>query len=255
MNFDKMKISEIKSCIDNMSAEKWEHASALLLSDSRDGAKKLGAALKTRIEREKAEYRRLVGMRNFERELAGNVGVICGVDEAGRGPLAGPVVAAAVILPDAFYPFGLNDSKKVPEQRREQLYDQIVNNAIAWGVGIVGPQRIDAINILEATKEAMLTAIGHMQSKPDYILLDAVEIGSLVTPHKGIVKGDEKCLSIAAASIIAKVTRDRIMGQLDSEMPEYHFSAHKGYGTAKHYEALHKYGLSVHHRKSFLKEF
>ncbi len=253
MKFDDCNLNEIKAQLKEQPPEKWEESSALLLKDSRTAVRKLGEALLGKIQKRQREQIRLRTMLENEKKLAGDFHVICGVDEAGRGPLAGPVVAGAVILPAGFMPEGLNDSKKVSEAKREQLYLEIIENALAWGVGIVGPERIDAINILEATREAMQQAIQQLKTQPDFVLLDAVEIKALAIPHKGIIKGDEKCLSIAAASIIAKVTRDRLMTGLGKKLPNYGFQIHKGYGTAMHYEALRQYGITEHHRRSFLK--
>ena len=181
---------------------------------------------------------------------------IAGIDEAGRGPLAGPVVVGVVIMPKDSMIEGVNDSKKVSEKKREKLYDEITNEAIAWGVGIVDQNRIDEINILNATKEAVTMAISSLKVKPDLILVDALtNIDTLGIPYKSIIKGDAKEYSIAAASIIAKVTRDRIMRQWDEVFPEYGFKGHKGYGTKKHIEAIKEYGPCMLHRKTFIKNF
>ncbi len=255
MRFDTCKLADIKEFLIDLPADQWQKVSERLISDDRATVRKLGESLQTRIRKLESEHERLAAMCRFEMELTQEANLLCGVDEAGRGPLAGPVVAAAVILPEGFMPIGLDDSKKVPESRRESLYYQITENAVAWGVGIIGPERIDEINILEATREAMMMAVMKMKIKPDFVLIDAVEIKSLMIPHKGIIKGDEKCLSIAAASIIAKVTRDRLMMELGKDFPEYGFQVHKGYGTAMHYEALRLQGITKHHRKSFLTSF
>lgn len=255
MKFELCKVDEIKAYISQLSSSQWVDTSRLLLNDHRAAVRKLGEGLQGRVFKLNAEQMRLEAMAENDRLCSLGAQVLCGVDEAGRGPLAGPVVAAAVILPQDYRPLGLNDSKKVPEARRDSLYEEIVENAYAWGVGIVTPQRIDAINILEATREAMVAAIRQMKMKPDFVLLDAVEIKYLDIPHKGIIKGDEKCLSIAAASIIAKVSRDRLMTDLGTAFPEYGFEIHKGYGTAMHYEALKNNGPTDHHRRSFLKNW
>ena len=185
-----------------------------------------------------------------------NIEYIAGIDEAGRGPLAGPVVVGVVIMPKDSMIEGVNDSKKVSEKKREKLYDEITNEAIAWGVGIVDQNRIDEINILNATKEAVTMAISSLKVKPDLILVDALtNIDTLGIPYKSIIKGDAKEYSIAAASIIAKVTRDRIMRQWDEVFPEYGFKGHKGYGTKKHIEAIKEYGPCMLHRKTFIKNF
>lgn len=253
MKFEAWTVNEIKIYLDTLPSDKWPEVSAILTGDSRAAVRKLGESLKNKNEKRRQELTRLESLVRNERELAAGAIRICGVDEAGRGPLAGPVVAGAVILPEGFLPEGLNDSKKVSEARREALYREITENAVAWAVGISSPRRIDEINILEATREAMLQGITQLKVKPDYVLLDAVEIKALAIPHKGIIKGDEKCLSIAAASILAKVTRDRLMTDLGKAFPQYGFEIHKGYGTAMHYDALRTYGLTEHHRRSFLK--
>lgn len=200
------------------------------------------------------ERQRLEGMREFENKYS-DLGAVAGIDEAGRGPLAGPVVAAAVILPkDIFLPF-LNDSKKVTEKRRDVLFDQIKQEAIAYGIGIASNALIDEINILQATYEAMREAISKLSKTPDILLVDAVHIPDINIKQVGIVKGDAKSVNIAAASILAKVTRDRLMLEYDKIYPEYGFSSNKGYGTAKHIEALKAYGACDIHRRSFIGNF
>ena len=204
---------------------------------------------KLSIERERLEK-----MRFYERQCRmEGYSLICGIDEAGRGPLAGPVVAGAVILPEDCEILWPNDSKKLSEKRREELYDEIMEKAAAVGVGVVGPRRIDEINILQADYEAMCEAIGTLSVMPQVLLNDAVTIPQVKIEQKCIVHGDAKSVSIAAASIIAKVSRDRMMAEYDSLFPEYGFARHKGYGTAEHYAAIKKYGPCVIHRKSFLK--
>lgn len=197
---------------------------------------------------------RLEGMREFENKYS-DLAYIAGLDEAGRGPLAGPVVAAAVILPkDIFLPF-LNDSKKVTEKRRDVLFDEIKQNAIAYGIGIASNTLIDEINILQATYEAMREAINALSTRPDILLVDAIHIPGIDIRQVGIVKGDAKSVNIAAASIIAKVTRDRLMAEYDKIYPEYGFASNKGYGTAAHIAALKEYGPCEIHRKSFIGNF
>ena len=181
---------------------------------------------------------------------------ICGIDEAGRGPLAGPVVVASVIMPADSMIEGVNDSKKVSEKKREKLYDQILEEAISYGVGIVGQDEIDEINILNATKKGLTMSLKELTVKPDLIIVDALtHIDTMGIPYESIIKGDAKCYSISAASIIAKVTRDRIMREWDKIYPEYGFEKHKGYGTSAHIEAIKKYGLCPIHRKSFTTHF
>ena len=182
-------------------------------------------------------------MKEFETELYNNgINFIAGIDEVGRGPLVGPVVTAAVILPKDFYDERINDSKKLTEKKRELLYDVIMENAISVGIGISSENVIDEINILNATKRAMLEAVNNLSVKPEHLLIDAVKLNTDI-PQTSIIKGDAKSESIAAASIIAKVTRDRMMIELDKIHPEYDFKHNKGYGTKKHIEAIRKYGI------------
>ncbi len=190
-------------------------------------------------------------MKEFETELYNNgINFIAGIDEVGRGPLVGPVVTAAVILPKDFYDERINDSKKLTEKKRELLYDVIMENAISVGIGISNEDVIDEINILNATKRAMLEAVNNLSVKPEHLLIDAVKLNTSI-PQTSIIKGDAKSESIAAASIIAKVTRDRMMVELDKIHPEYDFKHNKGYGTKRHIEAIRKYGIIKEHRKTF----
>lgn len=190
-------------------------------------------------------------MKEFENELYENgIKYIAGIDEVGRGPLVGPVVTAAVILPRDFYDERINDSKKLTEKKRELLYDVIMENAVSVGIGISSEDVIDEINILEATKKAMIEAVNNLSVKPEHLLIDAVKL-NIDIPQTPIIKGDAKSESIAAASIVAKVTRDRMMIELDKEHPEYDFKHNKGYGTKKHIEAIEKYGILKEHRKTF----
>ena len=209
--------------------------------------------MKRTIEEERA---RLEGMKEYERRYS-TLEYICGIDEAGRGPYAGPVVAAAVVLPKDCEILYLNDSKKLSEKRREALYDEIMEKAISVGVGIIGPDVIDEINILEADYEAMRVAVSKLSVKPDVLLNDAVIIPGIdegIIQEK-IIHGDALSVSIAAASVIAKVTRDRIMVEYDKIYPEYGFAKHKGYGTAAHEAAIREYGLCPIHRRSFTSKF
>ncbi len=208
----------------------------------------------TKEERLQAELQRTHNMQRFEDEYSAYTH-ICGIDEAGRGPLCGPVVAGAVILPKHCDILFINDSKKLSEKMRDVLYDEISKGAVAWGVGIVSPERIDEINILQATYEAMRIAIDNLKVKPDILLNDAVTIPNVDIEQVPIVKGDAKSQSIAAASIMAKVTRDRIMQQYDELYPEYGFARHKGYGTKAHIEALKEFGPCPIHRRTFIKNF
>ena len=190
-------------------------------------------------------------MKEFENELyESGIKYIAGIDEVGRGPLVGPVVTAAVILPKDFYDERINDSKKLTEKKRELLYDVIMENAVSVGIGISSEDAIDDINILEATKKAMIEAVNNLSVKPEHLLIDAVKL-NIDIPQTSIIKGDAKSESIAAASIIAKVTRDRMMIELDKEHPEYDFKHNKGYGTKKHIDAIEKYGILKEHRKTF----
>ena len=206
---------------------------------------------KIKLELEKVRIR---GMREFETELvkeaAGSEAfVIAGIDEAGRGPLAGPVAAGAVILHDILY---LNDSKKLSAKKRDMLFEQIKEEALAWSVGLVDPARIDEINILQATYEAMRLAVSQLKVKPTVLVNDAVTIPGIALPQVPVIKGDAKCISIAAASILAKVTRDRIMEEMDEKYPEYGFAKHKGYGTKEHMDAIREFGPCPIHRRSFI---
>lgn len=207
-----------------------------------------------KAEKLQAERERLDGMRVYECQYADR-GFLCGIDEVGRGPLAGPVVAGAVILPVDCEILWLNDSKKLSEKKRELLYDEIMEKAVAVGIGAVSPERIDEINILQATYEAMRTAISKLSVKPDLLLNDAVKIPGVELPQVPIIKGDAKCVSIAAASIVAKVTRDRMMVQYEDLYPGYEFASNKGYGSARHIAALKSLGPCPIHRRSFIGNF
>ena len=203
------------------------------------------------------EEARLIELKKIDKEFFDKgVKYIAGIDEAGRGPLAGPVVVASVILPQESMIEGVNDSKKVSEAKREKLYDLIINEAISYGIGIIYQDEIDEINILQATKKGLTEAIKQMEIKPNIIMVDALNgIDTLGIPYKSIIKGDAKCYSIAASSIVAKVTRDRIMREWDKVYPEYGFGSHKGYGTAKHISAIKEFGPCPIHRRSFITKF
>lgn len=222
--------------------------------DERAGVQKLVQQAQKRLDNLAKERARIETLKKYEREYEA-CGYICGIDEVGRGPLAGPVVAGAVILPKDCNIIYINDSKKLSEKKREELYDIIMEQAVATGIGMVGPGRIDEINILQATYEAMREAIHNLSVTPDILLNDAVTIPEVPIHQIPIIKGDAKSISIGAASIIAKVTRDRLMVEYDKVMPEYGFASNKGYGSKEHIEALKKYGPSPIHRRSFITHF
>ena len=223
-------------------------------SDERSGVIKLVEQAKKRLQKLEEERKRIWKLQEYERKY-GQYTYICGIDEVGRGPLAGPVVAGAVILPKDCDILYINDSKKLTAAKREELYDEIMEKAVAAGIGMVSPQRIDEINILQATYEAMREAISKLEPAPDILLNDAVTIPEVTIPQVPIIKGDAKSISIGAASIIAKVTRDRLMVEYDQILPEYGFASNKGYGSAEHIAALKKYGASPIHRQSFIHNF
>lgn len=223
-------------------------------SDERSGVIKLVEQAKKRLQKLEEERKRIWKLQEYERKY-GQYTYICGIDEVGRGPLAGPVVAGAVILPKDCDILYINDSKKLTAAKREELYDEIMEKAVAAGIGMVSPQRIDEINILQATYEAMREAISKLEPAPDILLNDAVTIPEVTIPQVPIIKGDAKSISIGAASIIAKVTRDRLMVEYDQILPEYGFASNKGYGSAEHIAALKKYGPSSIHRRSFIHNF
>ena len=225
-------------------------------SDERKAVINLVESAKKRMAAYEKELKRLENMRIYEHKYE-DQGLICGIDEVGRGPLAGPVVAGAVILPKNCEILYINDSKQLSEKKREELYDEIMEKAIATGIGMASPERIDEINILQATYEAMREAISKLGVKPAVLLNDAVTIPDVDKSiwQVPIIKGDAKSASIAAASIIAKVTRDRMMVQYEEVFPEYGFASNKGYGAAAHIDALKKYGPCPIHRRSFIKNF
>lgn len=210
--------------------------------------------LKKQQEKLEKELARTEEMSKYERQYA-DCSYICGIDEVGRGPLAGPVVAGAVILPKDNPILYLNDSKKLSEKKREALYDEIMEHAVSVGIGMVSPARIDEINILQATYEAMRAAIKNLSVEPDLLLNDAVTIPEVTIPQVPIIKGDAKSVSIAAASIVAKVTRDRLMKEYEAVIPGYDFARNKGYGTKYHIEGLKKLGPSPIHRMTFIGRF
>lgn len=223
-------------------------------TDGRSGVRSLVEKAKKRLDEYEKELARTEKMKEYENKYA-DCTYICGIDEVGRGPLAGPVVAGAVILPKDCDILYLNDSKQLSEKKREELYEIIMEKAVSTGLGFVSPERIDEINILQATYEAMREAIGALSQTPDLLLNDAVTIPKVSIRQIPIIKGDAKSISIAAASIIAKVTRDRLMVQYDTMFPEYGFAGNKGYGAQAHLDALRKFGPTPIHRRSFIKNF
>lgn len=222
--------------------------------DARAGVQKLILTAEKRIAALEKEKQRIYKLSEYERQYA-DYTYVCGIDEVGRGPLAGPVVAGAVILPKDCDILYINDSKQLSEKKREELYDIIMEKALSCAVGYATPERIDEINILQATYEAMREAISKLSPAPDILLNDAVVIPRVSIKQVSIIKGDAKSISIGAASIIAKVTRDRLMVEYDKVFPEYGFAGNKGYGSAVHIEALKKYGPTPIHRRSFIKNF
>ncbi len=248
------KIAEIRAEITGADPSDFEELYRKYGDDERIGVKKLLELMKRKQEAYIRELARTEVMKQYENKY-GHLGYLCGIDEVGRGPLAGPVVACAVILPKDCDILYINDSKKLTAAKREELYDVIMEKAVSVGLGMTGPERIDEINILQATFEAMREAVSKLTVVPGLLLNDAVTIPGLAVPQVPIIKGDAKSISIAAASIVAKVTRDRMMVEYDKTMPEYGFASNKGYGSAAHLEALKKYGPTPIHRRTFIKNF
>ena len=251
---NKKSISQIKEEFEQADAAQRAVLYEVYSSDDRAGVKKLVSAYRKKEEALQKERMRLEDMRSFEHKYS-TYSLICGIDEAGRGPLAGPVVAGAVILPKDCEILYLNDSKKLSPAKREALYEEIMEKAEAVGVGMASPARIDEINILQATYEAMREAVYNLGVTPELLLNDAVTIPDVSIPQVPIIKGDAKSVSIAAASIIAKVTRDRLMVQYDEILPGYGFARHKGYGSKDHMEAIRRLGPTPIHRQTFIKNF
>ena len=248
------KIGVIKEKFAGAAIEQLSGMIEFYQSDNRSGVQKEIEKAHKKLEALEKEKARTEALWKYEREY-GAYTYICGIDEVGRGPLAGPVVAGAVILPKDCDILYINDSKKLSEKKREELYDIIMEKAVSVGIGYASPERIDEINILQATYEAMRDAINKLTVSPDILLNDAVIIPEVTCKQVPIIKGDAKSISIGAASIIAKVTRDRLMVDYDKVYPEYGFASNKGYGAAVHIEALKKYGPTPIHRKSFIKNF
>jgi len=246
-----MTLSEIEGILKETPYEALQDACLRFSEDGRPGVRRLVEKYEKKLSAYRAELERLDRMMIYERKYE-DLGVLCGIDEAGRGPLAGPVVAAAVILPKDRPILYVNDSKQLSEKKREELYDVIMANAVSVGVGMASEKVIDEINILQATYEAMRQAVSKLSPEPACLLNDAVRIPDLPMRQVPIIKGDAKSASIAAASIIAKVTRDRLMREYDKLYPEYGFAGHKGYGSAAHMEAIRRLGPCPIHRMSFL---
>lgn len=251
---EELKIGQIKGILENTEVTKLPDVMEQFKSDSRQGVVKLIEKYSKTYNSYLAEVERTENMKIYERKYS-DYEYIAGIDEVGRGPLAGPVVTCAVILPKDFNVLYINDSKKLTEKKREELYDEIMKHAISVGIGIESPKVIDDINILQATYTAMRKAIQALEVKPDLLLNDAVTIPGVDIKQVPIIKGDAKSISIAAASIVAKVTRDRMMVEFDKIYPEYDFAGNKGYGSASHIEALKNIGPTPIHRQSFIKNF
>lgn len=247
-------VKEIKEIVDSLSTDSYLEYIEILRNDERKSVQNIAIKMAKKLDAIRKENERLETINIFENEGYENGYLyIGGIDEAGRGPLAGPVVAAIVVFKPNTKIEGINDSKKLSEVKRDELFDIIKEQALDYGIGIVNNNEIDEFNILQATYMAMKKAINCLEKAPDYLLIDATTIPGVDTPQKPIIKGDSKSISIAAASILAKVTRDSIMYQYDEMYPEYGFKSHKGYGTKEHYEAIEKHGITPIHRKSFLK--
>ena len=249
-----IKIGEIRAALKSLSDGQLQDFIETYRADGRMGVQALVTQAEKRLKKYRQEIARTEQLKRYEKKY-GEYAYICGIDEVGRGPLAGPVVAAAVILPKDCQILYINDSKKLTAKKREELYDMIMEQAVAVGIGMRSPARIDEINILQATYEAMREAIGKLNPQPTLLLNDAVTIPEVEIPQIPIIKGDAKSISIGAASIIAKVTRDRLMVEYDRLMPEYEFASNKGYGSAAHIQALKTYGPTPIHRRSFIGHF
>lgn len=250
-----LTVNEVHEMIDEIDIKEYPMYINLFKKDTRKAIQKLGSQLDRQYNKYLQEIKRIESMKAYEKKLYhSGCQFVAGIDEVGRGPLAGPVVAAAVVLPKDYQVLGINDSKKIPEKKREALAEDIHKHARAIGIGIVDREIIDEINILNATKRAMREAIEQLSIEPDHILIDALTLDGIETKQTAIIKGDQKSISIAAASIIAKVTRDRMMCDYHEQYPYYDFISNKGYGTKNHYLGIERYGVSPLHRRSFLKD-
>lgn len=247
-------VKDIKEIIDKLEVNEYLEYIDILRNDERKSVQNIALRLAKKLDAIRKEDERLEQINIFENEgYTNGYTYIGGIDEAGRGPLAGPVVAAVVVFKPGTKIEGINDSKKLSEAKRDELFNIIKEEALDYGIGIVNHEEIDEYNILNATYMAMKKALNCLKKSPDYLLIDAATIPGVDTAQKPIVKGDSKSISIAAASILAKVTRDSIMYQYDDIYPEFGFKGHKGYGTKEHYEAIEKVGITPIHRRSFLK--
>ncbi|MBC8631130.1 ribonuclease HII [[Eubacterium] tenue] len=247
-------VKEINAIIESISPNEYLKYIDILKDDERKSVKNIAIKLSKKLDKIRAENERLEMINTFENEgYQKGYTYIGGIDEAGRGPLAGPVVAAVVVFKPGTKIEGINDSKKLSEAKRDELFDIIKEQALDYGIGIVQKDEIDEYNILNATYMAMKKAINCLKKTPDYLLVDAAHVPDVNIDQKSIIKGDSKSISIAAASILAKVTRDSLMYEYDKMYPEYGFASHKGYGTDQHYKAIREHGITPIHRKSFLK--
>ncbi|MCU9813829.1 ribonuclease HII [Paraclostridium sp. AKS73] len=245
-------VKEINAIIDSISTDEYLKYIDILKDDERKSVKNIAIKLAKKLDKIRAENERLELINTFENEgYEKGYTYIGGIDEAGRGPLAGPVVAAVVVFKPGTKIEGINDSKKLSEAKRDELFDIIRDQALDYGIGIVQREEIDKYNILNATYMAMKKAINCLKKTPDYLLVDAAHVPDVSIDQKSIIKGDSKSISIAAASILAKVTRDSIMYEYDKMYPEYGFASHKGYGTDQHYKAIREHGITTIHRRSF----
>lgn len=256
VDYTSMAIGEIKNIVSELSLDDQVGLIEILEADDRKGVVSLVKKIKKTKEKYDAELLRIENMKLFEKSLnSKKINLIAGIDEVGRGPLAGPVVTAAVILPEDYDYIGINDSKKVPLKRREELYEEIISTAVDYSFGSATCEEIDRLNILGATKLAMKRAVEGLKIKPEHLLIDAVELADINIEQTSLIKGDERSVSIAAASILAKVKRDRLMVELAGKYPGYGFENNKGYGTSEHYKGLNAQGITEIHRRTFVKDF